>query len=99
MSEFVYTRKEKEFTLPFNPTEIGWEYLNCNCASVKFQKVDGMTKTMMAFGVDNKKIEVTQFRLKEIAGVTGAEFANSIHIDEYPENQEDLERIVKQNRL
>lgn len=38
MSQFTYERDGKDFTLNFNPEELGFPYIRCACSTVRFQQ-------------------------------------------------------------
>lgn len=95
MSQFTYDRKDVIYTLPFNPTEEGWEYKHCNCQSVKFEKKTETGKIGLSVFPDKKRFEYTIFENKG----TSTHHKGTKYIENYPVNQEGFKMIIQQEGI
>lgn len=60
MAQFTYERDSKEFTLNFNPEDLGFPYVRCACSTVRFQQpydeADGALFTELRFKRDGSEM-------------------------------------------
>lgn len=95
MIMFTYERNNKNYELPYNPELHGFMYFHCKCSFVKFKKVEGNLETALSFYVEKRKIQVDV--LEKYSGGTKHISSNTIHA--YPDNQEELTKILSDNGL
>lgn len=92
---FTYERNNKNYELPYNPELLGYMYFHCKCSFVKFKKVVGDKETALSFYVEKRKIQVDEYRKID----TVSHHSNSYYIQDYPNNQEQLTKILTDNAL
>jgi len=92
---FTYERNNKNYELPYNPELLGYMYFHCKCSFVKFKKVVGDKETALSFYVEKRKIQVDEFEKQG----NGTRHIDSRYIQDYPNNQEELTKILTDNAL
>lgn len=92
---FTYERNDKTYELPYNPELLGYMYFHCKCSFVKFKKTEGNKETALSFYVEKKKIQVDVVEKYE----QGTKHISSDTIQAYPNNQEQLTKILSDNGL